>query len=77
MTKQVEAVYENGVLRPLEPLPLDEHQRVTVTVSATEDPLSSIIDYAFVDECEKKFRPWTIFQVTAVRSLKGCGRVSV
>ena len=33
MTKHVDAVYENGVLRPLEPLPLKEHQRVRVTVS--------------------------------------------
>jgi predicted DNA-binding antitoxin AbrB/MazE fold protein len=33
MTHNVAAVYENGVLRPLEPLPLKEHQRVTVTVS--------------------------------------------
>ena len=54
MTKQVEAVYENGVLRPLEPLPLDEHQRVTVTVSAEEDPLASIIDHAFVERARKE-----------------------
>src|SRR5580692_6902849 len=33
MTNRVEAVYENGVLRPLEPLPLTEHQLVTVIVS--------------------------------------------
>jgi predicted DNA-binding antitoxin AbrB/MazE fold protein len=32
MTRRVTAVYENGILRPLEPLPLKEHQRVTVTV---------------------------------------------
>lgn len=32
MTKQVEAVYENGMLRPLEPLPLEEHQHVTVMI---------------------------------------------
>jgi len=32
MTKTIEAVYENGVLRPAEPLPLKEHQIVTVTV---------------------------------------------
>jgi predicted DNA-binding antitoxin AbrB/MazE fold protein len=29
---QFDAVYENGVFRPLEPVPLSEHQRVTVTV---------------------------------------------
>ena len=33
MTRQIEAVYENGVLRPLEPLLLKEHQKVSVTVS--------------------------------------------
>jgi predicted DNA-binding antitoxin AbrB/MazE fold protein len=33
MTKQVEAVYENGMLRPLEPLSLEEHQHVTVMIS--------------------------------------------
>ena len=33
MRKKVEAVYENGVLRPLEPLNLHEHQRITVVVS--------------------------------------------
>jgi predicted DNA-binding antitoxin AbrB/MazE fold protein len=33
MSKRVAAVYENGVLRPLEPLDLREHQRVTVIVA--------------------------------------------
>jgi predicted DNA-binding antitoxin AbrB/MazE fold protein len=33
MSKQIEAIYENGVLRPLEPLSLDEHQRVTITIA--------------------------------------------
>jgi predicted DNA-binding antitoxin AbrB/MazE fold protein len=28
----VEAVYENGVLRPTERLPLQEHERVQVTI---------------------------------------------
>ena len=34
MHRQVEVVYENGVLRPLEPLPpqLQEHQHLTVTI---------------------------------------------
>ncbi len=34
MSIQMEAVYENGVLRPLQPLPLTEHQRVTVAIDA-------------------------------------------
>jgi predicted DNA-binding antitoxin AbrB/MazE fold protein len=33
MARTLQAVYENGVLHPLEPLPLDERERVTVTVS--------------------------------------------
>jgi predicted DNA-binding antitoxin AbrB/MazE fold protein len=32
MTLTVEAVYENGVLKPTQPLPLDEHQRVRLTI---------------------------------------------
>ena len=32
MSITVEATYENGVLRPLQPLPLQEHEKVKVTV---------------------------------------------
>ena len=32
MPLTVEAVYENGVLRPIQPLPLQEHQRVRLTI---------------------------------------------
>lgn len=38
MTRQVEAVYENGALRPLEPLGLREGEKVTVTVQADAGP---------------------------------------
>jgi uncharacterized protein (DUF433 family)/predicted DNA-binding antitoxin AbrB/MazE fold protein len=34
MSIQTEAVYENGVLRPLQPVPLAERQRVTVAIEA-------------------------------------------
>ena len=33
MVRTLPAVYENGVLRPLQPLPLKEHEQVTITVS--------------------------------------------
>jgi len=33
MTTQLQAIYENGVLRPLQPLPLAERQCVTITIS--------------------------------------------
>ena len=36
MHEQIEVVYENGVLRPLEPMPLQlrEHVRLTVTIES-------------------------------------------
>ncbi len=34
MTITVEATYEDGVLKPAEPLPLKEHEKVRVTVQA-------------------------------------------
>jgi predicted DNA-binding antitoxin AbrB/MazE fold protein len=39
MTLTVEAVYENGVLKPAQPLPLREHEKVRVTVQQVESPL--------------------------------------
>jgi predicted DNA-binding antitoxin AbrB/MazE fold protein len=33
MEKTVQAVHEDGVLRPLEPVPLEDRQEVTVTIS--------------------------------------------
>jgi predicted DNA-binding antitoxin AbrB/MazE fold protein len=32
MALTVEAVYENGVLKPAQPLPLKEHEQVQITV---------------------------------------------
>ena len=40
MIKQVEAVFENGVLRPLEPLPFAEKERLFLTVSDQPKPAS-------------------------------------
>ena len=36
MALTVEAVYENGVLKPTQPLPLKEHERVRVTVQVQQ-----------------------------------------
>jgi predicted DNA-binding antitoxin AbrB/MazE fold protein len=32
MSITVEAIYENGVLKPAQPLPLQEHEKVRITV---------------------------------------------
>ena len=42
---QFEVVYENGVLRPLKPVDLPEHQRLSVTVNGPADPLTDILDW--------------------------------
>ncbi len=52
MHEQVEVVYENGVLRPLGPLPggLREHQHLTITLGTlgTLDIPTNRLDAAFV-----------------------------
>jgi predicted DNA-binding antitoxin AbrB/MazE fold protein len=46
MTKMIEAVYEKGMLRPLDPLTgIEEnsHVRVTVITDETENPISECV----------------------------------
>ena len=50
MTRSVQAVYEKGILRPLEPLALKEHQQVTVTVS--DQGAKDWLDAAFLHYLE-------------------------
>jgi predicted DNA-binding antitoxin AbrB/MazE fold protein len=54
MTRIVEAVYEHGILRPLEPLDLPENERVTVTIVHLEAingaPSPALPDVALSDE---------------------------
>jgi predicted DNA-binding antitoxin AbrB/MazE fold protein len=49
MTITVEAVYENGMLKPTQPLPLREHQTVLLTIQtpqAAPPGTAGIIDCA-------------------------------
>jgi predicted DNA-binding antitoxin AbrB/MazE fold protein len=41
MTYHIDAIYDNGVLKPLEPLILPDQSRVKVTVEATEAPAAA------------------------------------
>jgi predicted DNA-binding antitoxin AbrB/MazE fold protein len=55
MPMQVEAVYENGVLRPLKPLELAEHQHVTVTVTeSTKSASYTQLDLTFIENLRKQ-----------------------
>lgn len=35
---------------------MKEHQRVSVTISGTEDPLATMIDYAFVESARREIQ---------------------
>jgi predicted DNA-binding antitoxin AbrB/MazE fold protein len=41
MTFHINAIYEAGVLRPLSPVPLEEHQVVSLSISAASEQTSS------------------------------------
>jgi predicted DNA-binding antitoxin AbrB/MazE fold protein len=76
MRREVEAVYENGVLRPLEPLLLNESQRVRIVVSELT-PAERLLDQTVLAEAKvevamMQFKP-TIEEVRAALSpIRGC-----
>jgi predicted DNA-binding antitoxin AbrB/MazE fold protein len=62
MEKTVQAVYEGGVLRPLEPIPLEDRQEVTVTISDEGDipryhPLLASSDEWAAADARRVLRP--------------------
>lgn len=46
MSKTIEAIYENGVLKPLDQIPLKEHQRVTLILQDIEPASLDILELA-------------------------------
>jgi predicted DNA-binding antitoxin AbrB/MazE fold protein len=58
MHKHIEVVYENGVLRPLEPLPpqFQEHQHLTITIGAP-GTLEDRLDAACLAAAKKNADP--------------------
>jgi predicted DNA-binding antitoxin AbrB/MazE fold protein len=57
MARTLEAVYENGVLRPLEPLALEEHQHVQVTVSPMAPADEEALDLEYLRSLERTLIP--------------------
>ena len=51
MNQSVEAIYENGVLKLLEPLSLREKERVKVTISTPESKSEALLDSEFMAAC--------------------------
>jgi predicted DNA-binding antitoxin AbrB/MazE fold protein len=42
MALTIEAVYESGVLKPSQPLPLKEHERVQITIQSRPSNLADL-----------------------------------
>jgi len=55
MPLQVDAVYENGVLRPLQPLDLKEHERVVVSIVKASPVLGrSRLDVEYIERIRRE-----------------------
>jgi predicted DNA-binding antitoxin AbrB/MazE fold protein len=53
MSQRLEAVYENGVFRPLQPVNLRENQRVTLTLGdgGNGSPEEELLDVEYLRAC--------------------------
>ena len=57
MPVRVDAVYENGVLRPLQPLDLKEHERVVVSVTkSAAESAGSGLDLEYLEKIKSELR---------------------
>ena len=56
MSIQVDAIYENGVLRPLQPLDLTEHERVVVSVAKASTAKSPVRAVELVERLTRELR---------------------
>jgi predicted DNA-binding antitoxin AbrB/MazE fold protein len=57
MRVQVDAVYQNGVLKPLQPLDLAENDKVLVTVvKAAPSSDSPHLDIAYIESLQQELR---------------------
>jgi predicted DNA-binding antitoxin AbrB/MazE fold protein len=51
MPLTIEAIYENGVLKPSQPLPLREHEKVRLQVDTVEDAVQRVRTTAGLISC--------------------------
>ena len=54
MPFQIDAVYENGVLRPLQPLDLTEHEHVVVSVVKAAAPGRSSLAVEYIERIKRE-----------------------
>ena len=54
---QVDAIYENGVLRPLQPLDLTEHEHVVLSVARTSPaPSRSSLAVEYIEKLREEMK---------------------
>lgn len=65
--QQIEAVFENGVFRPLQPIDLAEHQRVTLVLPASDVAANGTpaVDDEFDEDVG--YQPLPLQQCTTIR----------
>jgi len=56
MPLQVDAVYENGVLRPLQPLDLKEHEHVRVSVVKDTAPSRASLAVEYIEKIKRELQ---------------------
>ena len=54
MSRSLKAVYENGVLKPLEPVSFKEHEQLTITVNESLPEAEEWIDDEFQRYCQSQ-----------------------
>ena len=64
MTIRVEATYEDGVLRPVEPVPLYNQERVILTLEPLDDSLDrEYLTQCHADRAKRRGVPRTIAEI--------------
>ena len=77
MPLTVEAVYENGVLKPAQPLPLKEHERVQITIAPKSNWVQPNVDVNSVLKWGQKRATARAMPRWLDRGIGPCGKVEV
>lgn len=72
MTRTIQAVYENGVLRPLEPVNISEYEKVTLTIvnGSPAAPEEEWLDTEFHANCAAEADPTVSLEAVRVALAK-------
>lgn len=70
MAVQVDAVYENGVLRPLQPLDLKEHEHVVLSISkADREQTGPRLAVEYIERLKRELGNEPVPSIEEVRTL--------